>query len=201
MKDTFNTILSPSIETLFKDRNSKFYGYAYPISNENDVKTHLTNLRSKHHQARHWCYAWVIGERYDKHRFNDDGEPSNSAGAPIYGQLQSYNVTNILIVVVRYFGGTKLGVGGLINAYRTSAQQALNASKIVEQTINHKFKIVFEYPLLNKVMRIIKDQNLLIVAQVMELNCCYHLSVRLKDKDIALLSFKNLYGCTILDKE
>ncbi|MFT5751921.1 MAG: putative YigZ family protein, partial [Dokdonia sp.] len=136
MKDTYRTITIPSPEVLFKDRNSKFFGYAFPISSEEEVKPLIDQLRKSHHQARHWCYAWVLGNTYERFRANDDGEPSNSAGAPIHGQLQSFDLTNVLVVVVRYFGGTKLGVGGLINAYRTGAQLALDAAIIAERTID-----------------------------------------------------------------
>ena len=122
MDDTYKTIEIPSKETLFKDRNSKFYGYAFPVANEDAVKSYLELLRKKHHTARHFCYAWQLGIESIRYRANDDGEPSNSAGMPIYGQIQSFEVTNILVVSVRYFGGIKLGVGGLINAYRSSAR-------------------------------------------------------------------------------
>ena len=113
LKDTYRTITKPSEEVLFKDKNSKFFGYAFPVKNEEEIKEHLEDLRKKHHAARHWCYAWQLGKEEYRYRANDDGEPSNSAGMPIYGQIQSFDVTNVLIVVVRYFGGVKLGVGGL----------------------------------------------------------------------------------------
>ncbi len=167
MKDTYKSITQPSEEILFKDKNSKFFGYAFPIHSEEDAKLHLEELKKKHHQARHWCYAWQIGKEEQDYQFraNDDGEPSNSAGMPIYGQIQSFEVTNILIVVVRYFGGVKLGVGGLINAYRTAAQMALEASKIIKRTIDERFVIHFDYPEMNIVMRIIKEHNLNIIEQ------------------------------------
>ena len=116
MDDVYKTIATPSEETLFKDRNSKFFGYAFPVHSETDVKEALESLKKQHHSARHFCYAWQLGVETIRFRANDDGEPSNSAGMPIYGQIQSFGVTNILVVSVRYFGGTKLGVGGLINA-------------------------------------------------------------------------------------
>ena len=132
LKDTYNTILKPTEEVLFKDKNSKFFGYAYPVTTEDEVKNQLAILKKQHHSARHWCYAYQIGTEIIVYRANDDGEPNNSAGQPIYGQIQSFEITNILIVVVRYFGGVKLGVGGLINAYRTAAQLALENAKIIE---------------------------------------------------------------------
>ncbi|CAM1370298.1 IMPACT family protein [Tenacibaculum xiamenense] len=181
IKDTYKTLTKPSEETLFKDRNSKFFGYAFPVSTEEDIKERLEELRKLHHTARHHCYAWQLGTEKIRFRANDDGEPSNSAGQPIYGQIQAFDVTNVLIVSVRYFGGTKLGVGGLINAYRTSAQLALEASEIVERTIDVLYKLKFGYDMMNKVQRIIKERNLKIVSQKLEMDCEYVISVRKKD--------------------
>nr|MBX2827880.1 YigZ family protein [Flavobacteriaceae bacterium] len=167
IKDTYKTITKPSPEALFKDRGSKFFGYAFPVRNEEEIKDHLEQLKKEHHTARHWCYAWQLGNDYSSYRANDDGEPSNSAGMPIYGQLQAFDLTNTLVVVVRYFGGTKLGVGGLIQAYRAGAQMALEASEIIEKTIDEEFLIRFDYPEMNVVMRIIKEQSLNLVQQEM----------------------------------
>ena len=153
MDDIYKTIEEPSEETLFKDRNSKFFGYAFPIKSEDDIKASLEILKKKHHSARHFCYAWQLGTETIRFRANDDGEPSNSAGMPIYGQIQSFELTNILIVSVRYFGGTKLGVGGLINAYRSSARLALESSIIEEKTIDVFYQLNFQYDLMSKVMR------------------------------------------------
>lgn len=197
IKDTYKTILNPSEETLFKDRNSKFFGYAFPVFNEEGIKNCLEELRKKHHSARHFCYAWQLGTETIRFRANDDGEPSNSAGMPIYGQIQAYDVTNILIVSVRYFGGTKLGVGGLINAYKNSAQLALEASNIVEKTIDVHYKLSFEYDMMNKVQRIIKEKNLSIVSQTLELACEYVISVRKKDAEQIFNVFDNLYKVEI----
>ncbi|GHC54666.1 IMPACT family protein [Ulvibacter litoralis] len=196
-KDTYKTIVKPSTETLFKDRGSKFYGYAFPVTNEDQIKEHIEQLKKTHHNARHWCYAWQLGKSYENYRANDDGEPSNSAGMPIYGQLQSFDVTNVLVVVVRYFGGTKLGVGGLIQAYKTGAQMALEASKIVERTIDEEFKLTFEYPEMNTVMRIIKDESLSIENQKMELSCEFEISVRKKDAERIFELFNNTYKVSI----
>ena len=173
MIDTFKTIEKPSKETLFKDRNSKFFGYAFPVLNEDDIKNALDELKKKNHSAWHFCYGWQLGIKTISYRANDDGEPNNSAGMPIYGQIQAFGVTNILIVSVRYFGGTKLGVGGLINAYKNSAQLALEASEIKSKTIDIQFQLSFEYELMNKVMRIIKEKQLTIVSQTLELDCQY----------------------------
>ena len=196
-KDTYKTITKSSEEVLFKDKNSKFFGYAFPVLNEDQAKEKLDVLKKKHHSARHWCYAYQIGTEKIIFRANDDGEPSNSAGMPIYGQIQSFEVTNILIVVVRYFGGVKLGVGGLINAYRTGAQLALQNSKIIEKTINKDYLIVFDYKNMNKVMRIIKEKNLTVINQTLELDCRIHISVRKNDSEAIFETFNNLYEITI----
>ncbi|MBU3012106.1 YigZ family protein [Polaribacter vadi] len=191
--DSYKTILKSSTETLFKEKGSKFFGYAFPVLNEDDVKDCLENLRKTHHSARHFCYAYQLGTETIKYRANDDGEPNNSAGLPIYGQIQSFEVTNILIVSVRYFGGTKLGVGGLISAYKTSAQITLEASEIVEKTIDVFYKLNFGYDLMNKVMRIIKEKNINLVAQKMELSCEYTISIRKKEAQTIFDIFDNLY--------
>ena len=197
IKDTYKTIDVASEETLFKDRNSKFFGYAFPVFNEDDVKISLEILKKKHHSARHFCYAYQIGVEQIKFRANDDGEPNNSAGMPIYGQIQSFEVTNVLIVSVRYFGGTKLGVGGLINAYKTSAEITLQASEIIEKTVDVFFKLNFQYDLMNKVMRVVKEKNLKIVSQKLEMDCEYVISIRKKDAQMIFEIFDNLYKVNI----
>ena len=193
MEDTYKTIEKPSEETLFKDRNSKFFGYAFPVLNEEDIKNALEELKKKHHSARHFCYAWQLGVETISYRANDDREPNNSAGMPIYVQIQAFDVTNILIVSVRYFGGTKLGVGGLINAYKNSAQLALEASKIITKTINIQFQLSFGYDVMNKVMRIVKEKQLTLVSQTLELDCQYIISVRKKEAEAILEIFTSLY--------
>ena len=192
-KDTYKTISEPSGEILFKEKNSKFYGYAFPVLNEEDVKVHLEQLKKQHFSARHWCYAYQIGTEKIAFRANDDGEPNNSAGMPIYGQIQSFEVTNILIVVVRYFGGVKLGVGGLISAYKTAAQMALENAEIIDKTIDVFFKLTFDYKNMNKVMRIIKEKNLNIVSQKMEMDCEITIATRKKNVQNLLDTFENLY--------
>ena len=196
-KDTYKTILKPSEEVLFKEKGSKFFGYAFPVSSEEEVKEYIDTLKKQHHSARHWCYAWQLGKNYEHYRANDDGEPSNSAGMPIYGQLQSFDVTNVLVVVVRYFGGTKLGVGGLIQAYKTAAQMALETCGIVEKTIDEIFLLKFEYPEMNTVMRIIKDEDISVINQKMELNCELEIAVRKKDTERIYELFNNTYKVTI----
>lgn len=195
--DTYKTIDCPGAEVLFKDKNSKFFGYTFPIKDEEDVKQIIENLKKQHHSARHWCYAWQTGTENVKYRANDDGEPSNSAGQPIYGQILSFDVTNILIVIVRYFGGVKLGVGGLINAYRSTAQLSLESSDIIQKTININFVIIFEYKDMNKVMRIIKENNLNISNQDLNLNCKIYISVRKKIADKIKEVFLPLYEVEI----
>tara|TARA_B110000881_G_C18531949_1_gene493586 strand:- start:445 stop:1062 length:618 start_codon:yes stop_codon:yes gene_type:complete len=195
--DSYKTITQPSKERLFKDRGSKFYSYAFPISNEEEIKQKIELLKKQHYNARHWCYAWQLGKNYDHYRANDDGEPSNSAGMPIYGQLQSFNVTNVLVVVVRYFGGTKLGVGGLIKAYKNGAKLALENSNIIDKTINEEFLIKFEYPEMNTVMRIIKDEKISIINQKLELNCEFIISIRKKEAEKVFEIFDNTYKVAI----
>ncbi|GGH00408.1 hypothetical protein GCM10011416_18650 [Polaribacter pacificus] len=197
MIDSYKTIVTASEETLYKDRNSKFFGYAFPVLNEDQIKEALDGLKKKHHAARHFCYAWQLGVDPVRYRANDDGEPSNSAGMPIYGQIQSFELTNVLVVSVRYFGGTKLGVGGLISAYRNSAQLAIEASEIVEKTIDVSFSLQFDYDLMNPVMRIIKDQQIEITAQDLGMDCKYTIAVRKKDAAKIFKLFESLYKVQI----
>ena len=197
MDDLYKTITKPSIETLFKDRNSKFYGYAFPVTEEASVKDFLEFLRKKHHTARHFCYAWQLGTESVRFRANDDGEPSNSAGMPIYGQIQSFDVTNILVVSVRYFGGTKLGVGGLINAYRASARLTLESSAIEEKTIDDSFQLNFQYDLMSKVLRILKENSITITRQKLEMDCEMIIAVRKSHTQKVVKIFETLYKVEI----
>lgn len=201
MKDTYNTITFPSEEILFKEKGSKFFGYAFPIISDEEVKPVLEALRKKHPTACHYCYAYQIGTEKINYRANDDGEPSNSAGMPIYGQIQSFSVTNILIVIVRIFGGTKLGVGGLITAYKTAAQIALENCSIVEKTIDIYYLISFDYKNMNKVMRIIKEKNLDIVHQKMEMSCEIEIKTRKKYAEQIFKIFDSQYEIDIKIKE
>ncbi|WP_282073659.1 IMPACT family protein [Polaribacter atrinae] len=201
LEDVYKTIEKPSEETLFKEKGSKFFGYAFPVLSEEDVKGHLEELRKKHHAARHFCYAYQLGIENIKFRANDDGEPNNSAGLPIYGQIQSFEVTNILIVSVRYFGGTKLGVGGLISAYKTSAQISLEAADILEKTINIYYKLTFEYDMMNAVQRVIKEKSIEITNQKLEMNCEYIISIRKKDAQAIYTIFDTLYKVAIKEVE
>jgi uncharacterized YigZ family protein len=201
IKDTYKTIEISVENILFKEKNSKFFGYAYPITSELEVKKHLDQLKIDHFSARHWCYAYQIGTENIKFRANDDGEPSNSAGMPIYGQIQSFEITNVLVVVVRYFGGVKLGVGGLISAYKTTAQLTLAEANIIEKTIDKQFKITFDYKNMNKVMRIIKEKNIQIVHQKMEMNCEIQIATRKKNAKEIVAIFKSLFEIEIEEVE
>jgi len=199
--DSFKTIAYPSEEILFKEKNSKFYGYAFPITSENEIKSLIEPLRKKHSNAVHFCYAFQIGTEPVYFRANDDGEPSNSAGMPIYGQIQSFGVTNVLVVIVRFFGGTKLGVGGLISAYKTAAQLSLDASSIIEKTIDIHYLISFDYKNMNKVMRVIKEKNITIISQKMEISCKIEIAIRKKNAEIIFDIFNAMFEITIKIKE
>lgn len=190
--DTYKTIEVAQGEALFKEKGSKFIGYVFPVEKEDDVKIHIEELKKKHHAARHWCYAWQLGVEEKSYRVNDDGEPNNSAGNPIYGQILSKDLTNVLVVVVRYFGGTKLGVGGLINAYKTTAKLILDEAEIVDKTVNVSYQLTFEYIDMNKVMRIIKENDLEILDQIMNLNCSFLIGVRKKNAAKIVQLFNDL---------
>lgn len=192
MTDIYHTLSSIPDFSLYKDKGSKFYGYAYPVKSEKEIENILENLKKEHHKARHWCYAWRLGEYYDQYRINDDGEPSGSAGLPIYGQIQSKNVTNVLIVVVRYFGGTKLGVSGLITAYKTAAQSVLEQAEIIEKTIDNQYVLTFTYEDMNKVQRILKNAPVEIVSQKMEMSCEFTISIRKSESEKIIESLQEL---------
>jgi uncharacterized YigZ family protein len=175
--DTYKTIKSKS-SGYFKEKGSKFFAYAYPVKTEEEIKEILTQLKKEHHSARHHCYAWRLGTEEITVRANDDGEPSSTAGKPILGQLQKFGVTRLLLVVVRYFGGTLLGTGGLINAYKSAAADALNNARIVTKTIETHYQLHFTYPLMNDVMQIIKQENLNILNTQFEMECNLTFAVR-----------------------
>lgn len=197
MTDTYKTVAKPSEEILFKEKKSKFYGYAFPVENEEEVKIIIEDLKKKHSSANHVCYAWQMGIEQLSYRANDDGEPNNSAGMPIYGQIQSFEVTNTLVAVARIFGGTKLGVGGLISAYKMAAKLALENSNIVEKIVQNQYKIRFEYAQMDVVMRVIKQKNLEIISQKMEMNCELIIAVRKRDSEQIKDIFVGIYGVDI----
>lgn len=192
MQDTYKTILNITEPSLYKDKGSKFYGYAFPVHTEEEITLHIEKLKKEHHKARHWCYAWRMGDSYEQYRINDDGEPSGSAGLPIYGQIQSKEVTNILIVVVRYFGGTKLGVSGLVTAYKTAAQWVLEQSEIVTKTIDNKYQLKFSYTDMNKVQRIFKQMPVEILSQQMEMDCTFIIGIRKSESEKVIETIEEL---------
>lgn len=196
MKNTYRTIDIKS-ECLLKEKQSKFYGYAFPISDIESVKSSIDSLKKMHHSARHFCYAYQIGIQDLVYRVNDDGEPRNSAGIPIYGQIQSFDLTNILIVVVRYFGGTKLGVGGLVSAYKECAKLTIESNTIITKEITIKIQLKFDYLLMNKVMRVIKEHNLEILKQQMHTSCVFELLTTTKNNDIVCDQFNRHLGIVI----
>lgn len=198
-KDTYKTIEFPSEEVLFKEKNSKFFGYCFPVQSEDEVKEILEKVKKEHYSARHWCYAFQIGTEQIHYRANDDGEPSGSAGLPIYGQIQSFEVTNILVIVVRYFGGVKLGVGGLVSAYKETAKMALENSEIVEKTIDIRYRITFGYKDMNRVMRVIKEKNVNVIGQKLEMDCQIEISVRKKDAPMIFSIFEAMYEVSITE--
>lgn len=175
--DTYQTIAKPS-QGIFREKGSKFLAFAYPVSDEVVIKQIIKELSEKYFDARHHCFAWCLGIDRNIYRVNDDGEPSGTAGRPIFGQIQSYNLTNVLVVVIRYFGGTLLGVSGLINAYKNATMEAIAASSIVTYTLNDIYEIMFNYSAMNDVMKIIKDENIEQSNQNFGLNCSLNISVR-----------------------
>lgn len=178
--DTYLTISSSS-EALYKDKGSKFYAFAYPVQTIEQIKDILAEKRKEYYDARHVCYAYMLGYERNIFRANDDGEPSGTAGRPILGQINSSNLTDILIIVVRYFGGTLLGTSGLIQAYKTSAAEAIAAATIEERIVEKTFVSKFGYQDLNAVMRIMKDFDLSIVNQIQEMDCTLYFRIRLGD--------------------
>jgi uncharacterized YigZ family protein len=207
-KDTYKTIEFTSEEILHKEKNSKFFGSAYPIQSEDEVKDIIDGLRKKHPHAGHFCYAYQIGTNTLSYRANDDGEPSNSAGMPIYGQIQSFSLTNTLVVVARIFGGVKLGVGGLISAYKTTAQLTIESCEIIEKTIDIRYQVSFDYKNMNKVMRVIKEKKLEIVTQEMEMNeetglpiGIIEIKTRKKNAEMIFDIFNSIFAIDIKIKE
>lgn len=196
IKDSYLTIESDA-EAIFKEKSSKFLCYAYHVENEEEITAHLEVLRKRYYDATHHCYAWRLGPFGEKFRANDDGEPSSTAGKPILGQLLSREITNCLIVVVRYFGGTKLGVPGLISAYKESAAAVLDEAKVVERTVDTLVKVDFSYVVMNDVMRIIKDEQPTIVEQIFDNLCSMTLSIRNRKAELVLGKLRKVEGAII----
>lgn len=177
--DTYKTLLAPS-EGLFKDRGSRFLAYAYPIESEAAVKELVDALKKEHFKAVHHCYAYRLGQDRNQFRVNDDGEPAGSAGRPILNVLLSQDMTNVLVVVVRYFGGTLLGVPGLINAYKTATQEALSQATIIEKTVNEQYEVQFAFVQMNDIMKVVKEFGLKIKSQAFDNQCTMVLEFRKK---------------------
>lgn len=194
--DTYKTIALPS-EGIFKDKGSKFISYAFPVSDEESVKEIVQRIKKEHYSARHHCYAYRLGFSGENYRVNDDGEPSGTAGKPIYGQLLSKDLTNILVVVVRYFGGTLLGVSGLINAYKSATIDVIANSEIVTKIILKRFRLQFDYMTQNSVMKIIKDEQLEIVKSEYQMYCILEVLVRLQKEENILEKMRKIEGLKI----
>jgi uncharacterized YigZ family protein len=195
--DTYHTIENPS-KGLFKDKGSKFHSFAYPVDNEQKIKEHLDTIKKEYFDARHHCYAYRLGADLKTFRSFDDGEPSNTAGKPILGQISSFGLTNILIVVVRYFGGTLLGVGGLIQAYKNASADAIANATIIEKEVLDQITITFDYPLQNQVTRILKDYNIKVLKSEFGFNCKFEICCRLKFTSALIQKFTELLHVEIL---
>ncbi len=200
IKDTYFTIEEES-EGLYKEKGSKFISYALPVSNVDEIKEILAGYRKQYYDARHVCYAYRLGYEGEEYRMNDDGEPSGTAGKPIYGQLLSHQVTNLLVVVIRYFGGTKLGVSGLIHAYKEATIEALANNNIEEKIIYKPLTLKFGYPLMNEVMRIVKAQDLNVSNQNFELDCTLILDIRISMYQNIYEQYKKLEGVSIAEDD
>lgn len=196
MNDTYKTIKSPS-EGLFKDKGSKFLAFVYYFEDENDLKKYLEPLRKEHFKAVHFCYAYRIGIDRNNFRINDDGEPSGSAGRPILNVLLSKDITNILVVVVRYWGGTLLGVPGLINAYKSATEEALAQAEIIEKTVNEIYQITFAYVQMNDMMKVIKDFDLKIRNQQFDNQCIIEIEFRSSSTPQVIGRFEKIQDISI----
>ncbi len=189
--DTYLSIRSFS-QGLYKDKGSRFISLAWPVADQEVIKDIIARVRKEHHSARHCCYAWILGHERDNFRVNDDGEPSGSAGKPIMGQINAFRLTNILIVVVRYFGGKLLGISGLINAYRSAAESAILNAEITEHRVMDHYRISFPYSSINDVMKIIKDEEADQSDQSFDLECRMRISFRISQRDRILASLDRI---------
>ena len=195
---TYRTLELP-IQAEFKDKGSRFLAFAYPVQTAEQVKKHVDDLRQEHHKARHWCYAYRLGVDSNQFRANDDGEPSGSAGRPILGQIDSFELTDVLVVVVRYFGGTLLGVPGLIHAYKTSTQMALENAQIIEKNIEKTVRIRCEYPYLNEAIRIAKNHQAEIIEQDLQLDCRLTVRIPLANAEACLAAWAQTRQIELLE--
>jgi len=196
MSDTYKTIIAPT-EGIYKEKGSKFLSFAIPVSNADEVKEIVKNYRKEYYDSRHVCYAYMLGAERKEFRANDDGEPSGTAGRPILGQINSRELTNILVIVVRYFGGILLGTGGLVVAYKEATTDALDQAEVSEKTVDESISIVFDYVLMNEVMRIIKDTNAQISSQNFEDQCEMQLSIRKQDAGLLSAKLAKIFGLQI----
>lgn len=196
LKDSYFTIAEPA-QCNMRERSSKFLSYAFPVTDEEQIRTHLDTLRKEFYDATHHCYAWRLGYYGEQFRANDDGEPSGTAGKPILGQLLSHEITNCLIVVVRYFGGTKLGVSGLIQAYKEAAADVIAESKVIEKTVDTVLRVDFSYMVMNDIMRIVKDETPQIVNQNFDNLCSMTLAIRKSKAQTLIGKLSKVSGATI----
>lgn len=197
--DTYKTIAAPA-EGSFKDRGSRFLAFAFPVRTEDEIRIHLDALRKAHHGANHHCYAWRLGADKQRFRANDDGEPSGTAGRPILGQLQSFDLTDVLVVVVRYFGGTLLGAGGLVQAYKAAAHEALAAAAVEERFVREVYSLTFAYPAMNAVMKLLKDFDAVQREQQFEMDCSLLFEVRRRDADALCEALKKVETVNVVWK-
>ncbi len=189
VKDTYSTLAAPATGE-FRDRGSKFLAYAFPVEEEEEWQQHLESVKKEHPKARHHCYAYRLGMDENNYRANDDGEPSGTAGRPILGQIDSFGLTNVIVVVVRYFGGTLLGTSGLINAYKTCAQEALQNAEIAERVVEDVFRLRFDYPLMSDVMNAVKRLELQILKQEFHLDGLLEIAIRQSLREETLVRLK-----------
>ena len=195
-EDTYKTIAGPS-EGIYREKGSKFIALAFPVETEAEVKEKLAEIQKQYFDARHHCYSYILGPNKDAYRLNDNGEPSGTAGRPIHGQLLSKDLTNTLVIVVRYFGGIKLGVSGLINAYKTAAKDALDHATIIEKTVDETYKVSFDYSVMNSVMQLLKDPYVSILGQGYEDRYLISFKIRRREADRIVTALKKINTVTV----
>ena len=195
-EDTYKTIAGPS-EGIYREKGSKFIALAFPVETEAEIKEKLAEIQKQYFDARHHCYSYILGPNKDAYRLNDNGEPSGTAGRPIHGQLLSKDLTNTLVIVVRYFGGIKLGVSGLINAYKTAAKDALDNATIIEKTVDETYKVSFDYSVMNSVMQLLKDPYVSILGQSYEDRYLITFKIRRREADRIVTALKKINTVTV----
>ena len=195
-EDTYKTIAGPS-EGIYREKGSKFIALAFPVETEAEIKEKLAEIQKQYFDARHHCYSYILGPNKDAYRLNDNGEPSGTAGRPIHGQLLSKDLTNTLVIVVRYFGGIKLGVSGLINAYKTAAKDALDNATIIEKTVDETYKVSFDYSVMNSVMQLLKDPYVSILGQGYEDRYLITFKIRRREADRIVAALKKINTVTV----